>query len=252
MRLHPSAQSHAASFFDESLSSEFMQPKEIAFSIQHHALCLNVATEAELPEALRALGLAAPRLVLVLVGGASGLQKEHAGAIDRAISAIVQLAEATGIVIIDGGTQSGVMAWIGQARAQHRGHFPLVGVAVERLVTSPGGPQENERVQLEPNHTHFILLPGERWGDESSWIAKIATLLAGELPSATLLINGGEISRRDVAHSLEAGRPVVILKGTGRLADELANKPLDPLMTVISSGDLSVIAEHLRALLTKR
>jgi hypothetical protein len=53
-------------------------------------------------------------------------------------------------------------------------------------------------------------------------------LLARGKPALTLLINGGEISRADVQHSLDAGRPVIALAGSGRLADELAllkNKP---------------------------
>jgi hypothetical protein len=226
-------------------------PEKISFSDQHEASWLRVGNEAELPEALLALGLNPPRSVVVLIGGASGLQKEHATIITRATAMMAQLADLTGSAIIDGGTQSGVMAWMGQARAQAGYSFPLIGVAAEGVVTWPGGPEENVRTHLEPNHTHFILVSGNRWGDESPWIAKIATQLAGALPSVTILINGGEISRHDVKNSLAAGRPVIILQGTGRLADELANQPLQPLMTVIAAADLAALAAQLRAILTK-
>jgi hypothetical protein len=227
-------------------------PGKISFSDQHEAAWLRVNNEAELPEALQLLGLNPPRSVVVLVGGASGLQKEHASIITRATAMMAQLADITGSAIIDGGTQAGVMAWMGQARAQAGYRFPLIGVAAEGVVTWPGGPEENVRTQLEPNHTHFILVAGNRWGDESPWIARIATQLAGALPSVTILINGGEISRHDVKNSLAASRPVIILKGTGRLADELASQPLQPLMTVIAAADLPALADHLRTILTKR
>jgi hypothetical protein len=41
----------------------------------------------------------------------------------------------------------------------------------------------------------------------------------------TILINGGEVSRKDIDLSLETGRPVIALSRTGRLADELARQP---------------------------
>ena len=41
-------------------------------------------------------------------------------------------------------------------------------------------------------------------------------------PSATLLVNGGEIAYADVLGSLDHGRPVVVLAGTGRTADAIA------------------------------
>jgi hypothetical protein len=227
-------------------------PEKIFFSAQHYALRLHVNDETDLPAALPALGLNPPRPVLVLVGGASGLQKEHIDAVSRILSLLAQIADVTNSVVIDGGTQSGVMAWMGQARARAGYRFPLMGVAAEGVVTWSGGPEENVRTHLDPNHTHFILVPGNRWGDESPWIAKIATQLAGISPSVTMLINGGEISRHDVANSLAADRPVIILKGTGRLADELANQPLQPLMTVISSADILTLADHLRDFLTKK
>jgi len=39
------------------------------------------------------------------------------------------------------------------------------------------------------------------------------------------LINGGEVSRKDIQLSLENGRPVIALSRTGRLADELSREP---------------------------
>jgi hypothetical protein len=65
------------------------------------------------------------------------------------------------------------------------------------------------------------LIPGSDWGDESGWIAKIATAVAGDEKSITVLVNGGTISRTDVEYGLLENRPAYIMRGTGRLADEI-------------------------------
>jgi hypothetical protein len=80
---------------------------------------------------------------------------------------------------------------------------------------------EDPKSILDSNHTHFFLIPGSDWGDESSWIAKIATAVAGDEKSITILVNGGDISRTDVEYGLLENRPAFIMRGTGRLADEI-------------------------------
>ena len=67
---------------------------------------------------------------------------------------------------------------------------------------------EKKRWQLEPHYSHFILVPGSQFGDESAWIVDTATLSKGNR-SVTILINGGEISRKDIELSLEHSRPVI-------------------------------------------
>ena len=126
----------------------------------------------------------------------------------------------------------GVMAEIGQIRARNGYKFPLVGITPEELVTWPGGPRSTKFLwwgkqlwQLEPHYSHFILVPGSEFGDESPWIVDTATLLSKDQRSVTILINGGEVSRKDIELSLENGRPVIALSRTGRLADELARQP---------------------------
>jgi hypothetical protein len=65
-------------------------------------------------------------------------------------------------------------------------------------------------------------VPGDQWGAESPWIADTATVLADTAPSITVLINGGEIAYSDVERSVQAGRSVVAVAGSGRTADEFA------------------------------
>ena len=83
---------------------------------------------------------------------------------------------------------------------------------------------------LDPNHTHFLLVPGEHWGDESFWIAKIATKIAEGKKSITILVNGGEISKQDVGYSSGENRSTFVIRGTGRLADKMpAGEKIIPL-----------------------
>ena len=67
-----------------------------------------------------------------------------------------------------------------------------------------------------------MIVPGSDWGDESPWITRVASELAGASPVAGLLVGGGDISVHDVEHLVDAGYPVFALDGSGSLADTLA------------------------------
>jgi hypothetical protein len=78
-----------------------------------------------------------------------------------------------------------------------------------------------------------MIMPGGEFGDESSWIVDAATLVSKGHKSVTILINGGEVSRKDIDLSLKMGRPVIALSRTGRLADELSREfDRDKLITI--------------------
>jgi hypothetical protein len=140
---------------------------------------------------------------------------------DRALVAdmlrrsVFPLLERFDAVVVDGGTDSGVMRVVGRARAEGGDGFPLVGVVARGTVGDDLG-------ALEPFHTHVLLVPGSEWGDESPWLVDAASVLAEGAPTVTLVVNGGEITYDDIRRSLDAGRPVVVLAGTGRAADAVA------------------------------
>ena len=124
---------------------------------------------------------------------------------------------------VDGGTLSEVMRLFGEAYSALAATFPLVGVAAVGTVQLPGEqPHQDDAAVLEPHHTHFVLVPGDDWGAESPWIARTATILAGDAPSITVLINGGQIAYSDVERSVQAGREVLVIDGSGRTADVIA------------------------------
>lgn len=196
----------------------------LEFGDGHTARVVRPREFADVAPAISELGLAGGRRVLVVVGGASGLDEPGKKRLRTLFSQVlVPVAMAWNAVVVDGGTDSGVMQLFGQALRTEGGSCPLVGVAVEEKVIVPGDASEAgaERA-LEPHHTHFVLVPGSSWGDESPWLARVATEIAAGAPSVTVLINGGEIAFQDAANSVAADRPVLVIKGTGRAADRIA------------------------------
>jgi hypothetical protein len=184
---------------------------------------VRVPDMAAVSAALRALGLDSPSPVLVLVGGAGGVGEEDQARLRPLFEAgLAPLAEARGAAVVDGGTDAGVMRLMGQARAEIGASFPLVGVAPAARVEIPDAPSWPDAVPLEPRHTHVVLVPAATWDDGARWLARAAEALAGGSRSVTVLVNGGEVTWEDAAQSIRAGRPVVAVGGTGRVADALA------------------------------
>jgi hypothetical protein len=186
-------------------------------------LIARVHSASDLPAILDALAVGRGRPVLVLVGGAGRMSHEHLGQIAEVLARqVVPVLGRLGAAVVDGATDSGVMRMMGEARSAAGADFPLVGVAAEGTVSAFPPATRAKAANIEPHHSHVILVPGNSWGDESPWLANVAAVLAGTSPSVTLVVNGGEITYHDINRSLERHRPVVVLAGTGRAADAIA------------------------------
>jgi len=189
---------------------------------------VNIKDYHEIQQALTDLGIPHPKTVIVLVGGAGGIKWLDKFPMRKAIGIVAKLAEETQSVVVDGGTQAGIMTEIGKQRKHNNYSFPLIGVVFDSLLM-----KEEPHTILDANHTHFFLIPGDDWGDESGWISKIATAITSDAKatltngvtntqrSITILVNGGNISRTDVEYSLLENRPTFVMRGTGRMADEI-------------------------------
>lgn len=219
-------------------------------------LCVFPEERSNLEQAISEFNLESNYPVIVLIGGA--IEERDVKATERALQTITKLAQDMNMLVICGGTNMGVMAEIGQIRSQNGYTFPLVGITLEDLVTWPQGPKSTkflwwgkQRWQLEPHYSHFILVPGNQFGDESPWIVDAATILSKGNHSVTILINGGEISRKDIQLSLEKGRPVIALSRTGRLADEISRDfDRNDLITVVSANAEDRIIEAVQTVLS--
>ena len=242
-------------------------PFPIGFEGGQTATAVRVDQPSDLAAALAALGLRAPRLVVVLVGGAGLMGARDLDRLRPLFErGLVPVAERLGLVVIDGGTDAGVMRLIGRARTSAAARFPLIGVPAVGTVRFPGKhrrarsrwplkhPGARRRWPLDAHHPHFVLVPGAAWGEEAPWIARVATELAGGWPSVSVLVNGGEIAYTDVVCSLRAGRPLLAIAGSGRTADQLASaargRPADErAVRLAASGLVEVVdADDLAAL----
>lgn len=178
----------------------------------------------DLSPALAGLGLRVPRPVLILLGGAANLDPAIEGPLLRLFESLAPRIQRAGAVVIDGATDYGVMRLMGRARRRAGARFPLVGVAALGTVHVPAleRSEPNGKAALDPNHSHFILVPGAQWGDESPWIQALGTTLADGCPTLALVAAGGKVTRIDVTQAVEARRPMLVIAGSGGTADELA------------------------------
>jgi len=234
-----------------------MRNQRINFKHQK-SLCVFPDERSNLAQAATELRLEGSYSVIVLIGG--DIDVQQANVTRLAIQTIAKIAENIHAVMICGGTDMGIMAEIGQIRQQNHYKFPLIGIVPEELVSWPGGPRSTkflwwgkERWPLAPHYSHFMLVPGNHFGDESSWIVDTATLLSKGHKAVTMLINGGEVSREDIELSLAMGRPVIVLSRTGRLADELASQPdRHELITIVPGNMEQRIVDSVQAALSVR
>lgn len=237
-------------------------PFQVTFENGTTAKGIYLSEATDILTAIQHLGLQAGCPTLVVVGGASGLAPEDLQKLRSLFKEVLcPFATAFNFAVIDGGTDAGVMQLMGESREATGGAFPLIGVVVEKKAVLPNRPSPaDDAADLEPRHTHFLLVPGSEWGEESEWIAQVATILSNGKPSMTLLINGGAIAlHQDIPNSVEQVRPVLVIGGSGRSADRLANavtgQTSDPeVQSLVDSGlihtvDLSVGKELLKAAL---
>jgi hypothetical protein len=171
------------------------------------------------------LGLTAlrGRPVIAVFGGADSLGDDAERLAIAVIGpGIASAAHTTGATIVDGGTAAGVMAIVGDAVANRVGARPvLLGVAPEDLVSLPGRPN-GERVPLEPNHSHFVLAPGNAWGAETESLFELVDALAEGSRVVAILVGGGSITKAETVGAVRRSWPVLLAEQTGDFADLVA------------------------------
>ncbi|MCA9886414.1 MAG: hypothetical protein KC708_25750 [Anaerolineae bacterium] len=177
--------------------------------------------------------LLVPCPALFISGGAGSMTPEDITATrDIIADGIAEFAEQHKLAVVDGGTDSGVMQMLGQVRRERRYRFPLIGVAPIGRVSYPGHESPDHDAILHEGHSHFVLVEGNDWGDESQMLVDMVRKLSRSKPSLGILINGGNIAEKDVYIATTQGEnsiPMIVLEGSGRKADEIA--------TALSTGE---------------
>lgn len=194
----------------------------------------------------RALGLPRGRPALAVFGPADPLGAELAAAVLPVLRAVLAAAAREDAVVITAGADVGVAHLVGLAAESLEGRWPrLVGVAPSgRVAAEDGEPAEGE-VRLNVNHDTAVLVPGSRWGEEAPALFRAVDAVAGsKRPALALLIGGDDLSRAALVDHLGRDRPLLVLAGTGALADEIAAGGLDgndDLAVLVRSGQVAVV-----------
>jgi len=223
---------------------------EIAFAPAWTATAVVVGPDVGGDDVLVRLGLRAAVPVVALTGSTTSGSADDPVLVDSIALGLGPAALDSGWHVVTGATDAGIFALLGRAAAAGGAvPAPWVGVAPLDLVTWPGrppGPADLDREPLEAHHSHLVLVRGERWGDETPVHVTLVDALASGGTGLVVLAGGGAVARTEIVSHVRAGRSVLVLAGTGRLADELAavaaGGPTDDaeLALVAASGRLTV------------
>jgi hypothetical protein len=204
----------------------------------------SAATGLSGAELARTIGLPTGRPVVALAATTAELDEPLAGRLTAILRAVAAVLAAQRAVVVTGGTDAGVIRLLGNAVAEQLPGTLLVGVCPEAVVDAGD-------LQLEPHHDVSVLVPGQRWGDETATLSRVVDAVAAGMPAVGLLIGGGDVARAELDEHLQRGRPVLLLAGSGRLADQVATVRGAPGLHVgrLDDGPAQV-AEKLGELLT--
>lgn len=199
----------------------------ICFPEAMPSLAVRASNDDDPAEIAGLLDLYDPRLALLILGGSVDMDAEDSHNLRNTLEqGLAEYAQANHLAIIDGGTDAGVMQLIGNIRADKGFSFPLIGVAPINLVRYPG--YENpDGYELNVGHSHFIFTDEGDWGDETDMMVRFTQCLSTErdLYAVAIIINGGKIVRQEtyrLALTERLKMPVIVLEGSGRFADTLA------------------------------
>ena len=226
-----------------------MRKNTITFDNGNHAVVVSAGRDADAQTILKTLDIVQPNALMMVFGGAKGIEDSRKARLAELFTSVVApTAAELGALVIDGGTQSGVMAMMGEARARDGRGCQLLGIAPAGKVTYPGAPSNaniGDGAPLEPNHSHFVLVESDEWGGETGTMFKLARAL--NLAVVTMLINGGRIAGSEALHSVRHGWQVLVIDGSGRFADEVSAAVRDS--RIVKSVEISEIVRSGRVAL---
>uniref|UniRef100_A0A8C8BI59 Transient receptor potential cation channel subfamily M member 2 n=1 Tax=Otus sunia TaxID=257818 RepID=A0A8C8BI59_9STRI len=234
-------------------------------------------------------GLDAPNLLISVTGGAKNfIMKPRLKNIFR--QGLVKVAQTTGAWIITGGSHTGVMKQVGEAvrdfvlSCSHKeGEIVTIGIATwgtvynrESLICPMGGfpaeyilDEENQGSLscLDSNHSHFILVDDGTHGKYGVEIplrtslekfiseqTKVKGGVAIKIPIVCVVLEGGPGTLDTIYNAITNGTPCVIVEGSGRVADviaQVASLPVPKITIALIRKKLSVFFHDTYELFTE-
>uniref|UniRef100_A0A8C8SFY4 Transient receptor potential cation channel subfamily M member 2 n=1 Tax=Pelusios castaneus TaxID=367368 RepID=A0A8C8SFY4_9SAUR len=234
-------------------------------------------------------GLDAPNLLISVTGGAKNFNMmPRLKNIFR--RGLVKVAQTTGAWIITGGSHAGVMKQVGEAvrdfsmsSSCKEGEIITIGIATwgtvynrGSLICPMGGfPAEyvlDEESQgnlscLDSNHSHFILVDDGthgRYGVEIPLRTRLEKFISEQtkekggvaikIPIVCVVLEGGPGTLDTIYNAITNGTPCVIVEGSGRVADviaQVANLPVPEITISLIQKKLSLLFRDTYELFTQ-
>ncbi len=222
--------------------------KPIVFDNNRKAFAVFPPPDASAEEIAAALQITPPQAVLLVIGGADNLDaKVNSRLIQLFGRGVARAVADMQALSVDGGTEAGVMKMMGQGVADRGFKSSLIGVAPVGLISYPGS-EGDRSTPLDPNHSHFVLVEGNNWGDETGVIFKLMDWFRQQTRVMVLLAGGGEISRHEVLQTVRQNLPLIVIEGSSGVADEIAaawkakpDLPDDPVLAeIIADGRIEL------------
>ncbi|XP_077071926.1 transient receptor potential cation channel subfamily M member 2 isoform X3 [Siphateles boraxobius] len=211
--------------------------------------------------------LRSPNLLISVTGGAKNFyMKNHLK--DKFRRGLIKVAQTTGAWILTGGTHAGVMKHVGMAVRDYslssglmEGQIVVIGVAPWGVIHNsdslihpegcfPAHYSLDEQGQgrlscLDINHTHFLLVDDGTHGHYGVEI-ELRTCLERhisqqslgnkesgvKIPVVCVVLNGGPGTLNTIYNSMLNNTPCVVLEGSGRVADVIAQVAALPVSKV--------------------
>ncbi|XP_073330411.1 transient receptor potential cation channel subfamily M member 2 isoform X2 [Pagrus major] len=197
-----------------------------------------------------------PNLLISVTGGAKNfyLRARLKTVFHRGL---IKVAQTTGAWIVTGGTHTGVMKHVGQAvrdyalSSSKQGEIVAIGVATWGIIHNrdalvhPEGcfpahyemdiKDQGRLSCLDNNHTHFLLVDDGtqgHYGVEIELRSRLEKCIAGKrlgnkensvtIPVVCVVLDGGPGTLNTIYNAMLNSTPCVILEGSGRIADVIA------------------------------
>ncbi|NXA55395.1 TRPM2 protein, partial [Nothocercus julius] len=224
-------------------------------------------------------GLDVPNLLISVTGGAKNfIMKPRLKNIFR--QGLVKVAQTTGAWIITGGSHTGVMKQVGEAVRDFNlssnykeSEIVTIGIATwgtvynrDTLICPMGGfpaeyvlDEENQGSLscLDSNHSHFILVDDGthgRYGVEISLRTRLEKFISEQtkvkggvaikIPIVCVVLEGGPGTLDTIYNAINNGTPCVIVEGSGRVADviaQVASLPVSKITIALIQKKLSIL-----------
>ena len=202
----------------------------IEFNNRHHALAVSASSKDSPQAILQALNLPPIKAVILVLGGQQILDETSRNDLSQLFNrALSAAADESSSLIINCGTEGGIANMIGNGIGSRGYRCKSIGIVPGELVTFPGDQRhlsesnDQQRVLLDDNQTHFVLTDGDAWGHETSVLFQLVEELSLTMPVIVLLVGGLPSVKQQVLRAVRNRWQIFVVGDSCGLADEVAD-----------------------------